>query len=75
VTACPTSAIVFGDLNDPDSEVSKLAKYKRAFRLVHAIDDKDPEEQKRLRKIKNFPNPKVYYLSSKSWIKEMMKFK
>ncbi len=74
-SSCPTGAIVFGDLNDPASKVSELAKSKRAFRLVHTIDDKSPEEQARLKKIKHFANPKVYYLSSKKWIKDMMKFK
>ncbi len=74
-TACPTDAIVFGDLNDPTSEVSKMARSKRAMRLVHTIDEKSPEEQKRLGKVKHYPNPKVYYLSSKQWIRDMMRFK
>lgn len=74
VAACPTGAMVFGDLNDSKSEVSLLARSSRAFRLVHTIDDKSPEEQKRLKKIKNFPNPKVYYLTSRQWIKDLMKF-
>ena len=74
VASCPTNAMVFGDLNDPNSEVSKLAKDKRAFRLVHTIDDKDEKEKQRLMKIKHYPNPKVYYLSSKQWLKDMMSF-
>ncbi|HOS41660.1 MAG TPA: 4Fe-4S dicluster domain-containing protein [Spirochaetota bacterium] len=74
-SACPTGAIIFGDLNDQASEVSRLAKDKRAFRLVHTIDDKPEEEKKRLMAIKHYPNPKVYYLSSKQWIKDMQKFK
>jgi len=35
--ACPTRAIVFGDLSDPDSEVAKLARSPRAFRLQEEL--------------------------------------
>ena len=31
---CPTGAIVFGDINDPDSEVSALARSPRAMKLL-----------------------------------------
>lgn len=37
VEACPAKAIYFGDLNDPESEVSKLAHSKRAFRLLEEL--------------------------------------
>lgn len=33
-TACPTSAIVFGDMNDPESQVSKMFKAERAYALL-----------------------------------------
>ena len=45
--ACPARAIVFGDLSDPSSEVSKLARSRRAFRLGEELGTK----------------PKVIYLS------------
>jgi menaquinone reductase, iron-sulfur cluster-binding subunit len=77
VSSCPTGAMVFGDLDDPNSGLSMLLKKEktRKHRLVHTIDEKDEKEQARLKKIKNYPNPKVYYLTSQSWIKDMMKFK
>ncbi|NQV14745.1 4Fe-4S dicluster domain-containing protein [bacterium] len=45
--SCPTDAISFGDLNDPHSEVNKLAKSLRAFRMLEELGTE----------------PKVYYLS------------
>lgn len=73
--ACPTGAIVFGDLNDPESEVSKLAKSDRAVRLVNTIDDEPEDKKKALMKKKQFANPKVYYLTSQKWLRDMMRFK
>ncbi len=32
--SCPTDAIVFGDVNDPESRVSKMQKEKRAYKLL-----------------------------------------
>ncbi len=34
---CPAKAIVFGDLNDPDSDVSMLSRSDRAFRLLEEL--------------------------------------
>ncbi len=38
--SCPTKAIVFGDMNDPDSEVSKLSAKHRAYRVLEEINVK-----------------------------------
>ncbi len=37
VQTCPSSALVFGDLNDPDSRVSQLARSHRSFRLLDEL--------------------------------------
>ena len=34
VQSCPTRAMVFGDLNDPQSEVSRMAHSNRATKLL-----------------------------------------
>lgn len=44
---CPVSAIHFGDLDDPESEVAKLLREKNPFRLREEFGT----------------NPEVYYLS------------
>ncbi|MFQ6089671.1 MAG: 4Fe-4S dicluster domain-containing protein [Candidatus Methanofastidiosia archaeon] len=48
VQTCPSNAIYFGDLDDPDSVVSKLEKSPRAFKLLEDLGTK----------------PKVIYLKS-----------
>ena len=47
VESCPTQAFSFGDLDNRDSEVSKLVRNPRAHRLLEELGTK----------------PKVYYLS------------
>jgi Fe-S-cluster-containing dehydrogenase component len=37
VQTCPTDALVFGDLNDQESRVSKLAESRRAFVLLEEL--------------------------------------
>lgn len=50
VESCPTQAMIFGDLADPQSEVSKLERSKRAFRLLEDLGT----------------HPKVVYLREES---------
>ncbi|KJS32600.1 MAG: molybdopterin oxidoreductase [Desulfatitalea sp. BRH_c12] len=62
--ACPAGAIVFGDLNNPEHAVSRIAQpdrhdhYKsqnpRAFRLLERLGT----------------NTKVYYLSDREWVRK-----
>jgi Fe-S-cluster-containing dehydrogenase component len=51
VQSCPTRAMVFGDLSDPESEVSRLARSNRATKLLGELGTR----------------PKVNYLSQDSW--------
>lgn len=48
---CSARAITFGDLNDPNSEVSRLSKSPRVFRLQEELGTQ----------------PKVFYLRSAKW--------
>ncbi len=53
VEACPTGAMVFGDLNNPKHKVAKLAKSPNAFRLLEKLGTE----------------PQVYYLSEREWVR------
>lgn len=37
VQSCPTSTLVFGDLNDPESRASQLALSRRSFRMLEVL--------------------------------------
>jgi molybdopterin-containing oxidoreductase family iron-sulfur binding subunit len=51
VQSCPTSAMVFGDLNDPESQASRLAHSNRSTKLLEELGTR----------------PKVTYLLRDSW--------
>jgi Fe-S-cluster-containing dehydrogenase component len=51
VQSCPPNAMVFGDLNDAKSQVSRLAKSNRATKLLEDLGTQ----------------PKVIYLERESW--------
>ena len=55
VEACPTGAITFGNLNDPNDPVHSEAHSSDAFRLLARLGTE----------------PKVYYKSREAWVKAL----
>ncbi len=55
VEACPTGAIVFGDLADQTSEVSRLAAEPESFRWLERLGT----------------GPKVYYRTRRRWVRDL----
>src|SRR5207247_11201569 len=54
--ACPNEAIVFGDIKDPESRVSKIKKQDRNYRLLEYLNVNTLTSY--LARIRN-PNPKM----------------
>jgi molybdopterin-containing oxidoreductase family iron-sulfur binding subunit len=54
--ACPTEAIVFGDIKDPESRVSKMKQQDRNYRLLNYLNVNTRTSY--LARIRN-PNPKM----------------
>jgi len=51
VQTCPTDALIFGDLENPKSEVHRLSKISRVFRLLEDLGTE----------------PQVFYLTEGEW--------
>jgi len=61
--ACPAGAITFGDLNNHEHAVNRLVKPD----LRHGGRPRNPKAFRLLERLNT--NPKVYYLSSKEWVR------
>jgi Fe-S-cluster-containing dehydrogenase component len=55
VEACPAAAIAFGDLDDPESGVSRLARAPGSFRLLASLET----------------GSKVYYHTGREWVRRL----
>jgi molybdopterin-containing oxidoreductase family iron-sulfur binding subunit len=55
VEACPEKAIVFGNLDDPRTEVAAAAKRASSFRLLEKLGTE----------------PKIYYRSDRAWVRRL----
>jgi molybdopterin-containing oxidoreductase family iron-sulfur binding subunit len=56
VEQCPAQAIIFGDLNDPATAVAAAASAEGSFRLLERLDT----------------GAKVYYRTSRPWVREAL---
>jgi molybdopterin-containing oxidoreductase family iron-sulfur binding subunit len=54
--ACPVDALTFGNINDPNSEVSRKKKFNRNYNLLEELNVKPRTSY--LAKLRN-PNPEI----------------
>lgn len=57
-SACPSEALVFGDMKDPSSEISQRLKIKNSEKMVEAMEDRAYHVLEELRVM-----PNVWYLT------------
>jgi molybdopterin-containing oxidoreductase family iron-sulfur binding subunit len=62
--ACPAGAILFGDLNNPEHQVHQIVRPDNH----HGGRPQNPEAFRLLERLGT--NPKVYYLSSREWVRK-----
>jgi menaquinone reductase, iron-sulfur cluster-binding subunit len=55
VEACPAGAIVFGNLDDPESEAARLARAPGSFRLLERLGT----------------GAKIYYRTGRDWVRHL----
>jgi molybdopterin-containing oxidoreductase family iron-sulfur binding subunit len=64
-TACPTNAIIFGDMNDPNSQVAKIKKDERNYKLLNELNTQPrttymAELKNQNKEMPDYRAPKVY---------------
>jgi molybdopterin-containing oxidoreductase family iron-sulfur binding subunit len=61
--SCPTKAITFGNINDPESKVSKIKSINRNYEMLKELNIRPRTSY--LARIRN-PNPELSYLEKRS---------
>jgi molybdopterin-containing oxidoreductase family iron-sulfur binding subunit len=61
--SCPTNAITFGDINDPESGVSRVKAISRNYEMLKELNTRPRTSY--LARIRN-PNPELSYLEEES---------